>query len=626
MRLVALFCLVPLLMSAQVAGGRGVTKNGNPAGQPAAPPPPPTPPQDLCTIEGQVFNAATGQPLRKANISMNMSNMGPNMPPGQRNFSGSTDATGHFLIQKIEPGTYRVSADHTGFLNMQYNARRPNGPGTALDLARGQKMTGLVFRLTPHGVVSGRIVDEDGDPIEGVQIQVMRLVYNQGRKQLQINDNGNTNDLGEYRVAGVAPGKYYLCAIYRGGRRFVMIDNMAMNVGGAPDAPAPEQQDYAPTFYPNATDISAASTLEMKPGQQLTDMNFRLTKIHTVHVRGRVVNNATQSSSTGPTPMRVSGVPGDNQAAVNAAQEALQVAVERLQVAVGANQGPGINVTVRMQPRNELNPQGMNVNSRMKPDGTFDFPSVPPGSYNLIAQTNGGNRGHFVRMPVNVGTSNIEGLVVTINPGVSIVGHVKLDGDAPDAPQAFNIRLAPRDPGAGVGQPQPGKTGADGNFRLDDVNPDRYTVNINPMPGNLYLKSIRAGNIDVMADGLDLSNGSAPALDVVIGTTPASIAGAVQNESNGQPAVAVQVVLVPQEPERKGQGTYYRTATSDQYGKFSFTKILPGEYRAYAFEDVENGAWFDPDFMKPIASKGDSVSVREGAPSTLSLTMIPAGK
>jgi len=146
------------------------------------------------------------------------------------------------------------------------------------------------------------------------------------------------------------------------------------------------------------------------------------------------------------------------------------------------------------------------------------------------------------------------------------------------------------------------------------------------MPSEVYLKSIRAGSTDVMASGLDLSNGSAAPLDIVIGTNPPQIMGAVQNESTQQPAVAVTVVLIPQEKERKEQSTYYRTTTTDQYGKFTFTKVMPGEYRAYVFEDVENGAWYDPDFMKPIEGKGESVSVREGMPATLSLTMIPAGQ
>src|SRR5579862_2566647 len=139
MRAIAIFCLVPLLLSAQVAvrAGRG---NPGAGGNPVMPPPPPpTPAQDLASLDGQVLNALTGQALRKADISMNMVNSGPNSPQGNHNYSASTGAS---HITGIEPGTYRLSANHTGFLSMQYNARRPNGPGTNLDLGRAQKMTG----------------------------------------------------------------------------------------------------------------------------------------------------------------------------------------------------------------------------------------------------------------------------------------------------------------------------------------------------------------------------------------------------------------------------------------------------------------------------------------------------
>ena len=216
MRYLVLILLIPLVLSAQVAtAGRG----GNPPGAGgAAAAPPPTPAADLATIEGQVFNALGGTPLRKATITLNRQNSGP-MPSGARtNYAATTDASGRYSITGVEPGAYRVNANHTGFLSMQYNARRPEGPGTALDLGRAQKMTGVDFRLTPHGVVSGKITDEDGDPVEGVQVQIMRLVYNQGKKQLQRNNSESTNDLGEYRLSGITPGKYCAPCIAIGAR------------------------------------------------------------------------------------------------------------------------------------------------------------------------------------------------------------------------------------------------------------------------------------------------------------------------------------------------------------------------------------------------------------------------
>jgi hypothetical protein len=231
-------------------------------------------------MEGTVYNALGGTPLRKATVNLNRQNGGPDAAGRQRQLLGTSDASGHYAISGIEPGTYRVNVNHTGYLGMAYNARRPDGPGTPLDLGRAQKMTGVDFRLTPHGVITGKITDEDGDPLENVQIQIMHYVYNQGRKQLQQFGGAGTNDLGEYRISGVIPGKYYLCAMYRG--RGIMMDT---------GMPTGSQEDFVTTFFPGVTDFTAASPIEMGPGDQMQGVNLRLNKTHTVRVSGHVADN-----------------------------------------------------------------------------------------------------------------------------------------------------------------------------------------------------------------------------------------------------------------------------------------------------------------------------------------------
>jgi protocatechuate 3,4-dioxygenase beta subunit len=590
----ALILLLPLAVSAQIAtAGRGVQQPGA-AGANAAPLPPPTPTADLATMEGHIVNALSGTPLRKATINLSRQNNGPLAAGARGNYSATTDASGHYSIAGIEPGSYRINVDHTGFLNMAYNARRPGGPGTALDLARAQKMTGVDFRLTPHGVVSGKITDEDGDPIEGVQIQMMRLAYNQGRKQLQNNGGASTNDLGEYRIASIMPGKYYLCAIYRG-RRIMP---------GDPGSDTP-QEDYVTTFFPGVTDIAAASTVDMGPGDQMQGVNLRLTKTHTVRVLGHVVDN---SSPAQPPP------------------DAGRGGITNVVTGQLANLANNVNgrIQLRMQPRNSLNPNGLNTNAPVKGDGSFEFPSVAPGSYYLIAIANQGGRNgaHAARQAVDVGESNVEGVNLAINPGADVTGHVHYDGDAPTPLPSLTVRLSPREQTLGVPAPPAAKVDADGSFHFDDVNLENYNVNINT-PQGLYLKSVRSGTNDVLVSGLDLANGSA-SLDILLGLNPPQVGGSVVNAESGQPAVAVTVVLMPREKERQDLTYFYSTATSDQYGNFNFDRVTPGDYQVYAWEDVQFGQWFDPEWMKPYLGKGETLTAKEGSPVNVKLTMIPA--
>jgi hypothetical protein len=186
----------------------------------------------------------------------------------------------------------------------------------------------------------------------------------------------------------------------------------------------------------------------------------------------------------------------------------------------------------------------------------------------------------------------------------------------------LSVRLVAREPLSGMPAPQPAKVEADGSFRFDDVSPEHYNVTINT-PQGFYLKSVRAGSTDALVAGLDLTNGAA-SLEIVLGTNPPQVGGSVLNTAMQQPAAAVTVVLIPQEKERLGQSYFYSSTTTDQFGNFTFSRVTPGEYKIYAWEDAQNGQWYDPDFMKAYEGKGESVSAKEGVPATVKLTMIPA--
>jgi len=143
-----------------------------------------TKPDDSCSISGQVSNAATGEPVRRAMVSLRRIDMSPGVTNIQVSNTASTDATGQFAITGIAPGKYRLSAEHSGFIVTQYGARGPNKPGTLLTLEPGQKSSDLAMRLTPQGVIAGRVLDEEGEPVANVDVQVLRQQYMQGHKQM----------------------------------------------------------------------------------------------------------------------------------------------------------------------------------------------------------------------------------------------------------------------------------------------------------------------------------------------------------------------------------------------------------------------------------------------------------
>ena len=96
----------------------------------------------------------------------------------------------------------------------------------------------------------------------------------------------------------------------------------------------------------------------------------------------------------------------------------------------------------------------------------------------------------------------------------------------------------------------------------------------------------------------------------------------MQNSKTQQPAPGATVVLIPQEKERRDQIQYYKTVTTDQYGRFTLKNLDPGEYKVFAWEDVETGAYMDPDFVGPVESRGESLTIREGSQENLQLKLI----
>ena len=110
-------------------------------------------------------------------------------------------------------------------------------------------------------------------------------------------------------------------------------------------------------------------------------------------------------------------------------------------------------------------------------------------------------------------------------------------------------------------------------------------------------------------------------MELVLAPNAGVAAGMVQNDQQ-QPAPGATVVLVPQELERRDQPQYYRTATTDAAGAFSLRNLDPGQYKAFAWTDIEPGAYFDPDFLRPVENRGESITIREGSQENTKLKLI----
>src|SRR5207302_9158669 len=168
-----------------------------------------TQPAPAGKISGRVVTADSGRPVKRARVLASAAELA-----GGR--GTLTDDTGAFELADLPAGRYTVVASKTGFITLSFGQRRPMQAGTPLQLTDGQELKGVDFSLPRGGAIAGRILDEDGEPMPGASVRVMRYQYQQGDRRLVQAGGGQTDDKGQYRVWGLMPGDYYVTATARG--------------------------------------------------------------------------------------------------------------------------------------------------------------------------------------------------------------------------------------------------------------------------------------------------------------------------------------------------------------------------------------------------------------------------
>ncbi|MBI3668020.1 MAG: carboxypeptidase regulatory-like domain-containing protein [Acidobacteria bacterium] len=532
-------------------------------------------PSEKITIEGTVVRAGSGDPLRKAQVVLQKAEgVEPARPLG-----AVTDDDGRFLITVTDPGRYILSASRNGYVHQQYGQRGPRRPGTTLTLGRGQRLRDIVFRLVPTAVISGRVVDEDGEPLPAVQVQALTTNYREGRRQLGQVSMTATNDLGEYRLYGLAPGRYHIRAVYTPGlSALVVIGNLMQQ--RFDDTAA--EESYLPTYYPGANDPTQASPVDAAAGSEVRGIDISFHPARAVHVRGQLFN-------------AVDGGPVRNGNAWLAPREAKVVGFSRV-----------------MQ------------SQFVSPQGEFEIRGVTPGSYILLAHapSKDGSRTYRGRLPLEVANSNIDGIKLLLNAGLDLAGRIRMEGEGRLDPEALGLWLQPRDQSQFGGEG--GQVKPDGTFSIPGLAPGAYAVHVGNLPEDFYLKSARLGDEEVLEAGLDLSRfESAPGLlEVVVSSKGGRIDGVVSNDKQ-KPAGGAQVVLIP-ESRRRSRTDLFKSTPTDQNGRFTLRGIPPGEYKLFAWEDIERGAYQDPEFLKPFEERGHACQVQAGGAQAVELQLIQA--
>ena len=518
---------------------------------------------DKCAIEGTVLNAKTKEPIRKAEVVLRLEAWNAGVAAGVL-----TDAAGKFKFADIEPGRYDIWMSKSGF------DQGPQHPGDAprvLTLAAGQTLKALTYRLWPTSVIAGRVVDEDGNPMASAEIRAFRYRFDQGRPQVSVEGIAHTDDQGHYRMHGLRAGRYYLSATYARPAS----ESMGTAAGFYVTDYARDEA-YAPVYYPGVTDSGQAAPIQLRAGEERRDTDFRLVPTRTVRVRGHAAP-----------------LPSDPQ-----------------EPAVFMIMRGGTGAT----------PLGVHRMARVDEKGAFEVRGVLPGSYLLLGTSFGSDERLSVRQRLEVGNADVDGVEVTLRPPVEVKGRVTIEGDASQGLKPENVYVVLTQEDAVLWDRNDGASAeGDGSIALPKLAVGVYRVSVSRIPRECYLKAVTYGGVDALAKGVTIGDAPPGVLDVLLSPNGGSVDGQVTGNDE-KPASGATVVLVP----ASKRSDLYKTATTDQNGRFVLRAVAPGSYRLYAWDNLDPGAYEDPAFLEPYKNQAKNVSVEEKGRVTQDLPLLHA--
>lgn len=529
-------------------------------------------PTSRATIEGIVVKEPGSEPVKKALIELIAESQAETSA-----YTAVSAADGTFRIEGIAPGRYRMFAERTGFLEV--GKHRARSEGRVLTLAAGQEVKDLEIRLQAAAVVRGRVSDEDGDPVANAQVSVMRQTFSSGRSRWEPAGSERTNDLGEYRVAGLAAGNYYV-SVNPPPDFKSLIESTANGSSSATEAAIdkPVATSYQATYYPGTTDRSQATPIQLHAGDEFP-ANISLTPTPTLSIRGMVVNLPARAS------------------------------------AVIMLQSRDFNMVLN--------------GAEMHKDGSFVIHDVSPGTYTILAKIDtSASAPMMARQSLQV-SSNIEGVKLAPQPGAWIHGQLRFESrrnSRLDPSQMF-VSLRPVDGDdealSALGEGFAGlvHVGHDGSVDWKNVPPGKYFAQLSgAAEQDWFLKSMAEGGRSL--EDLEITvNGGAMVLDLVASDNGAVVEGVVTDQKGE--AVSNAVVVAAPPARLRSRVDRYANTMSDQSGRFVLRGIPPGEYTVFAWESVDGDAYYNPEFLKDYEGQGTLLRVGEGERKTLTLQVIP---
>jgi hypothetical protein len=524
-------------------------------------------------IRGRITSVDTGKPLRRAQVRVTTETIDYTMPAPPA-FTASTSNDGRYELRDIPPGRYTLRVQRSGYLALNYGQRRPGEQARPLEIADKEVIEKVDFALPRMSVISGRVLDDLGEPIAGVTVWVLQTRYFQGRRQLiPTGANVRTDITGRYRLLSLVPGDYVVMGTTR---ETWPLDSDPKQVFG-----------YAPTYFPGTSTAAQAQRVKLGVGAETSGIDFSLVAGRTSRVSGIATS--------------ASGVPLGGET-VTVTQEL-----------GGMTLFMGSTVAV--------------ASAKVAGDGTWTVPNIPPGEYRLSirAGARGNEPAQEGQLTITVGGVDLEGLSLVAGAGGKVRGEVVTDDGSP-LPAGFD-RMHVRPPFnpnnrmmISVLHPDNGRVQSDGSFEVQGVLSDTV-LSIGPLSGDWTLKAIELEGRDIADLPLPVEHGQTlSGVRVVLTRRPTTIRGALRDERQN-PAEGTVIVFADDSAKWREGSRTVRATRLDQRGLFTFKGLPAGDYFLVALDSVQESQWFDPEFLDGLKGRASRVAIADAESKQVDLVL-----
>jgi hypothetical protein len=522
----------------------------------------------LGSISGTVHDAATGAPIPDAEVFVN--------GESSRGGKTQTDAQGHYTFRDLKPGAYRVSArtQAAGAHGPHPYATRP------VTLGAGQELTSIDFRFEAFGKLSGKVVDDNGEPVAGISVLLVAREYSLGAVRYVFAAMANTDDRGVYSLASVPPGRAYLLYAWK-------ITHQVRPVSDAPADVALRKRVATPTFYPSSDTIQGAALCTLRPGESRERMDIQMLRSPSYCVDGEVPPAGSDKLyfMLGPT-QPTSGMSGDG----------------------GFFMSP--------------------TSGTVGADRKLRLCDLSPGDYELTlidrSHQQAGPPPYFGTTTFTVKDEDVHRVTFQTRMPVKVPGEVVWDGTAPAEPVQARLHfwLSPLTRAQWTGEETNGESSIPGEFSFTSLLTDAYMVRLLGLPREFYVKEMTYGGASILHAPLQAGSGVGEAhLRVVLGRDGGFLKAKVADK-DGNPVSDCFVVLMPANAMSEATlADEMIVGQTDQSGAYSSNALAPGKY--YVLVSPRSVNKSPEDVSKLLQARSHAQEIEIGAGATVSVTLAP---